>query len=62
MAPKQFAQQKRELECIEFSNEANKNISTNTNYHKLKILTVDHQLQVQLSSLMWDYNHNTLPA
>ena len=30
--------------------------------HKLKTLKLDHQLQVQLSSLMWDYNHNTLPA
>ena len=28
----------------------------------LKILDLDHQLQVQLSSLMWDYDHDTLPT
>ena len=27
----------------------------------LKILNIDHQLQVQLSSLMWEYDHDTLP-
>ena len=27
----------------------------------LSILKVDHQIQVQLSSLMWDYDHDTLP-
>ena len=30
-------------------------------HHTLKILSVDHQLQMQLSSLMWDYDHNTIP-
>ena len=40
-------------------NEVHKNI--NEIQHNLKILTVDHQLQVQLSSLMWDYDHDTLP-
>ena len=26
-----------------------------------KILNADHQIQVQLSSLMWDYDHDILP-
>ena len=30
-------------------------------HYNLKILTVEHQLQVQLYSLMWDYDHDTLP-
>ena len=30
-------------------------------HYNLKILTVEQQLQVQLSSLMWDYDHDTLP-
>ena len=51
--------QKRALRCIEFSDETHDNI--NNTHHNLKVLTVDHQLQVQLSSLMWDYDHDTLP-
>ena len=27
-----------------------------------KLLDLHHQLQVQLSSLMWDYDHDTLPT
>ena len=50
--------QKRALRCIEPNN-----VHDNINYirHSLKILTIDHQLQLQLSSLMWDYDHGTLP-
>ena len=52
--------QNRTLKAIAFTNN---DINTNTNhiYFDLKILNIDHQLQVQLSSLMWDYDHNTLP-
>ena len=52
--------QNRALKAIAFTNN---DINTNTNhiYFDLKILNIDHQLQVQLSSLMWDYDHNTLP-
>ena len=39
----------------------NDNININSIHHDLKILNVDHQLQVQLSSLMWDYDHDSLP-
>ena len=28
----------------------------------LKMFDLDHQLQVQLSSLMWDYDHDTPPT
>ena len=35
---------------------------TNRIYFDLKVLNIDHQLQVQLSSLMWDYDHDTLPS
>ena len=31
-------------------------------YFDLKILKFDEQLQLQLSSLMWDYDHNVLPT
>ena len=41
------------------SNEVHNNI--NNIHHNLQILTVDHQLQLQMSSLMWDYDHDTLP-
>ena len=51
--------QKRALRCISSSNVDYDNI--NYIHHDLKILTVDHQLQLQLSSLMWDYDHDTLP-
>ena len=27
----------------------------------LKILTIEDQIQLQISSLMWDYDHNLLP-
>ena len=52
--------QNRALKAIAFTNN---DINTNTNhiYFDLKILYIDHQLQVQLSSLIWDYDHNTLP-
>ena len=50
--------QKRAHKCIVPSNEVHKNI--NDIHHNLKRLTVDHQLQVQLSSLMWYYDHGTL--
>ena len=51
--------QKRALKCI-FSNNDD-NININDIHVDLKILNVDHQLQMQLSSLMWDYDHDTLP-
>ena len=31
-------------------------------YFDLKILKFDEQLEFQLSSLMWDYDHNVLPT
>ena len=49
----------RALRCIDFLNDGQDDI--NHIHHNLKILNVDHQLQVQLSSLMWDYDHNTIP-
>ena len=52
--------QKRALKAIVFANNET-NISTNRIYFELKVLNVDHQLQVQSSSLMWDYDHNMLP-
>ena len=52
--------QKRALKSIVFANSDN-NTNINSIYFDLKVLNVDHQLQVQLSSLMWDYDHNTLP-
>ena len=36
-------------------------IDINRIHFDLKILNLDHQLQLQLSSLMWDYDNNTLP-
>ena len=51
--------QKRAIKCIASSNEVHKHI--NDMHYNLKILTVEQQLQVQLSSLMWDYDHDTLP-
>ena len=52
--------QKRALRSIVFANNDN---STDINciHFDLKVLNIDHQLKVQLSSLMWDYDHNTLP-
>ena len=52
--------QKSALNAISFSNKEN-NIDIRSIYHNLKILNIDHQLQVQLSSLMWDYDHEILP-
>ena len=37
------------------------NINIKSVHYNLQILNIDHQLQVQLSSLMWDYDHDTLP-
>ena len=51
--------QKRALKCIDISHKDHNNI--NITQHNLKILTLDHQLQLQLSSLMWDYDNNALP-
>ena len=51
--------QKRALKSIVSAH--NDNININSIHHDLKILNVDHQLQVQLSSLMWDYDHDSLP-
>ena len=51
--------QKRAVKCIASSNEVHKHI--NDMHYNLKMLTVEQQLQVQLSSLMWDYDHDTLP-
>ena len=31
-------------------------------YYNLNILNIHDQFKVQLSSLMWDYDHNTLPS
>ena len=53
--------QRRALKAIAFSHKDN-HINTSDIHHNLKILNIDHQIQVQLSSLMWDYDHNTLPA
>ena len=50
--------QKRALRAITFTPNDNNNIDINHIYFDLKILNIDHQLQVQLSSLMWDYDHN----
>ena len=52
--------QKRALKAINFSHKES-NFDIKTIHQNLKILNIDHQLQVQLSSLMWDYDHNTLP-
>ena len=52
--------QKRALRSIVFARNDD-NININRIYFDLKILNVDHQLQVQLSSLMWDYDHDTIP-
>ena len=53
--------QKRALKSIVFKNNVN-NIDINSIHFDLKILNIDHQLQVQLSSLMWVYNdHDTFP-
>ena len=51
--------QKRALKSIVSAH--NDNININSIHHDIKILNVDHQLQVQLSSLMWDYDHDSLP-
>ena len=51
--------QKRALRSIDLINDDQDDI--NHIHLNLKILNVDHQLQVQLSSLMWDYDHNTIP-
>ena len=51
--------QNRALRCIDPSIEGQDNI--NYIHQNLNILTIDHQLEVQLSSLMWDYDNNTLP-
>ena len=53
--------QKRALKAIVFANNDD-NTNTNHIYFDLKVLDLDHQLKVQLSSLMWDYDHNTLPS
>ena len=53
--------QKRALKAIVFAHNDNY-ININSIHHNLKILNVGHQFQVQLSSLMWDYDHNTLPV
>ena len=52
--------QKRALRCIVFAN-YDRNIDTNSIHFDLKILNLDHQFQTQLSSLMWDYDHDVLP-
>ena len=52
--------QRRALKSIIFKNNEN-DIDINRIHSDLKILNVDHQVQVQLSSLMWDYDHDTLP-
>ena len=52
--------QKRARRCIVFAN-YDKNIDTNSIHFDLKILNLDHQFQTQLSSLMWDYDHDVLP-
>ena len=46
--------------AMAFSHKEN-NVNINSIHHNLKILNIDHQLQVQLSSLMWDYDHDILP-
>ena len=52
--------QRRALKSIVFKNNEN-DIDVNMIHSDLKILNIDHQHQVQLSSLMWDYDHDTLP-
>ena len=53
--------QKRALKAIVFRNNDD-NMDINRIHFDLKILNIDHQLKVQLSSLMWDYDHDTLPT
>ncbi len=52
--------QKRALKAIFFANNDNE-IDISRIHFDLKILNIEHQLQVQLSSLMWDYDHDILP-
>ena len=52
--------QKRALKSIVFANNDD-NTEFNRILFDLKILNIDPQIQFQLSSFMWDYDHNTLP-
>ena len=52
--------QKRALVAIS-SEPSGNNADINHIHYDLRILNFDHQLQSQLSSLMWDYDHDTLP-
>ena len=52
--------QKRALVAISSEPNGN-NADINHIHYDLRILNFDHQLQSQLSSLMWDYDHDTLP-
>ena len=52
--------QKRAVKAVSLTPNAT-DINYNSIFYDLKILKLDDQLQLQLSSLMWDYDHNTLP-
>ena len=52
--------QKRALKAIAFSHKEN-NIDIKNIHYNLQILNIDRHLPVQLSSLMWNYDHDTLP-
>ena len=50
--------QKRALKAIVSSHKEN---NIDIIHYNLQILNINHRLQLQLSSLMWDYDHDTLP-
>ena len=54
------ALQKRALRSMVFIRNDDE-IDINRIHFHLKILKLDDQLQLQMASLMWDYDHNTLP-
>ena len=51
--------QKRAVRAITFSSSL---ISSETIFKSLEILKLDDMLRFQISALMWDYDHNTLPT
>ena len=36
--------------------------NTSRKFYDLSILNINEQIHYQISSLMWDYDHNTLPS
>ena len=49
--------QRRAIKAVYIGNDDR----TDNIHFNLKILNLDHQLHLQIASLMWDYDHNTLP-